>query len=96
MDRLLLPAPVSKSVSVPNGIETLKDRSPDLPSPIGRVGLRKLSEPVRENHDNLGHYPKSIYTPASTEAFLLRTAMACCSSSKSNGLVIIMSTFNSS
>jgi hypothetical protein len=36
------------------------------------------------------------YASASTEAFLLRTAIACCSSSKSNGLDIIMSTLSSS
>ena len=41
-------------------------------------------------------YFRKFYASASAEAFLFRTAIACWSSSKSNGLDIIMSTLSSS
>ena len=46
----------------------------------------------------IADYERAVkfYASASTDAFLLRTAIACCSSSKSNGLDIIMSTLSSS
>jgi hypothetical protein len=53
--------------------------------------------PVRHRSRSVHRRPaaslmQTSYTFASTDGFLLRNAIACCNSSKSNGLVIIMST----